>query len=206
MPMYEYWIGRDIDYDQLWNDYEAGQGYIQKFHSMRVHLIRITLVQPQPQVPLFNHEAVFKTIKGYFHDLKQLCLAHDEYLSAGPLFLYSVERASGIWSFLGELRQLLLLGTTLADEKVIGEKLANMDKRLEFLRKHFGGAVSSEDFQMFMRAKTPRQLEKAAQHLIEQGVKRVEISREPFIGNIKETEATLVDVKKLLAEADEKRS
>lgn len=200
--MYEYWIGRDIDYDQLWDDYEAGQGYIQKFHSMRVHLIRITLAEPALPLPLFNHEAVFKTIKGYFHDLKQLCLPPDDYNTAGPLFLYSVDRASGIWSFLGELRQLLLLGTTLADEKVIGEKLSNMDKRIEFLRKHFGGAVSPEDFQMFMAAKTPRQLEKAFRRLVAQGIKKVEISREPFIGDPKMTETTLIDIKKLLSEAD----
>ena len=200
--MYEYWIGRDVNYDQLWDDYDAGQGYVQKFRSMRVHLIRITLAEPAIHLPLFNHEAVFKTIKGYFHDLKQLCLSVNEYNTAGPLFLYSVDRGSGVWSFLGELRQLLLLGTTLADEKVIGEKLSNMEKRIEFLRKHFGASVSPEDFQRFMTAKTPRQLEKAFHRLVEQGIKKVEISREPFIGDSKKIEGTLIDVKKLLSEAD----
>jgi len=28
---------------------------------------------------LVNHEAIEKTIKGYFHDLKKLCLSSNEY-------------------------------------------------------------------------------------------------------------------------------
>ena len=201
--MYEYWIGKDVEYDQIWDAYDAGEGYIQKYHTMRIHLIRIKLKQPPLELPLFNHEAVFKTIKGYFHDLKHLCLSHDEYILAGPLFFYSVDRGSGIWSFLGELRQLLMLGTTLADEKVIGEKLSNMDRRMELLKKHFGGVVSPEDFQMFMRAKTPRQLEKAVQRLIDQGIEKVEISSEPFVGDIESTKSTLIDIKSVLNEADQ---
>jgi hypothetical protein len=82
-------------------------------------------------------------------------------------------------------------------KRLSGEKLDNMDKRLDFLRKHFGSAVSPRDFEMFMRAQTPRQLEKAVQKLIEQGIRKVEVSRDPFIGNIQQTESTLVDLKQL---------
>src|SRR2546423_3071212 len=128
MSMYEYWIGEGVDYKKVWRDYEDGLAYIDKFKSMRAHLIRIELNQFPANLPLFNHEAVYKTIKGYFHDLKQLCLSHEEYMYASPLYLYDVRRGSGIWDFLGELRQLLLLGTTLADEKVIGQQLDNIDK------------------------------------------------------------------------------
>jgi hypothetical protein len=198
----EYWTGKDVDYDALWDAYESGGSYVDKFRSMNVHLFRITLREQPRQYPLFNFEAVYKTIKGYFHDLKKLCLASAEYDVAGPLFIYRVDRSSGVWEFLGELRQLLMLGTSLADEKVMGEKLANLDKRLEVLRKHFGDAVNPKDFEMFMRAKTPRQLERAVQKLIGQGVQKVEISREPFIGDVRATEATLVDLKQLSDDTD----
>ncbi|MFZ0051681.1 MAG: hypothetical protein WAK96_07875 [Desulfobaccales bacterium] len=200
--MYEYWIGENVDYDKLWHAFDDGQAYIQKFRTIEVHLIRITLRNPTRDLPLFNHEVVYKTIKGYFYDLKKLCLPRTEIETAGPLFLYSIERKSGIWDFLGELRQLLLLGTTLADEKVIGEKLNNLDKRIEFLKKHFGSVVSPADFQAFKKARSPRQLERAVQRLIEQGLERVEISRQPFNGDLNTSKAALIDLKKLLDDAD----
>lgn len=143
---YQYWIGENVDYDEVWSAYESGEGYVHKFQSMRVHLLRIT-IQAQPQeLPLFNFEAVYKTIKGYFHDLKKFCLTPAEYDAAGPLFVYQVGRSSGIWDFLGELRQILMLGVSLADEKVMGERLTNLEKRMEFLRKYFGNSVNPTDF------------------------------------------------------------
>ncbi len=201
--MYEYWIGKDVDYDRIWEAYDSGYQYIQKYRTMRVHLIRFVFSQQPSELPLFNFEAVFKTIKGYFHDLKRLCLDQSEYGMAGPLFIYSVERSSGIWTFVGELRQLLLLGTTLADEKAIGQKLDNWDKRFRIFRKYFGDSLSEKDFWMFMNAKTPRQIDKAVKRLIEQKIEKIEISREPFDGDIKQTESTLVDIKRLLSEADQ---
>ena len=97
--MYEYWIGENIDYDKIWDAYDQGQAYIQKFQSMRVHLFRLKLREHPRNLPLFNFEAVYKTIKGYFHDLKKLCLNSKDYAMAGPLFVYSVNRDSGIWDF-----------------------------------------------------------------------------------------------------------
>jgi hypothetical protein len=185
----EYWIGKGIDYDAVWAAYESGTAYKEKFRKMQVHLLRITIEAHPLDQPLFNFEAVSKTVKGYFHDLKRMCLSEAEYNASGPLFVYRVGRSSGVWDFLGELRQLLMLGTSLADEKVIGEKLDNLDKRLDFLRKHFGSAVSPQDFETFMRAQTPRQLEKAVRKLIEQGIKKVEVSRDPFAGHIQQPEA-----------------
>lgn len=200
--MFEYWIGQNVNYEHLWNSYDEGRDYIIKYKSMRVHMIRITLEQQPAGLPLFNFEVVFKTIKGYFHDLKHLCLSNREYQEAGPLFLYCVDRSSGRWEFLSELRQLVLLGTTLADEKTIGQKLDNLDKRMDFLKKHFGNAVSPQDFQMFMKAKSPRQLERAVQRLIEQGIKKVEISSDPFLGNAEQTRSTMIDIKRVLDDAD----
>lgn len=204
--MYEYWIGKGVNYEKLWDAYDNGQQYVQKFRTMRVHLIRFVFGQQSDNLPLFNFEAVFKTIKGYFHDLKHLCFSRNEYESVGPLFVYSVERASGVWTFVGELRQLLLLGTTLADEKAIGQKLDNLDRKIEFLKTHFGDSLSAEDFQKFMKVKTPRQIQKAVEHLIEQRIEKIEISREPFDGNIERTKSTLIDIKRLLKEADQDTS
>jgi len=196
-PTFEYWIGDGVDYDAIWAAYESGGGYVQKFSSMRVHLLRVTLREQPRELPLFNFEVVYKTIKGYFHDFKKASLSRDEYEMAGPLFIYRVDRSSGIWDFLGELRQLLMFGTSLADEKLMGERLTSLEKRMEFIRKHFGNAVSREDFERFMRAKTPRQLERAVQKLFAQGIQRVEVSSEPFVGDIQATEATLINIKTL---------
>jgi len=149
------------------------------------------------ELPLFNFEAVYKTIKGYFHDLKTAYLTRDEYERAGPLFVYRVDRSSGIWDFLGELRQLLMFGTSLADEKLMGERLAGIDRRMEFLRKNFGHSLRLEDMERFMSAKTPRQLERAMKRLFAQGILRVEVSSEPFTGDLQSTQTTLVDLKQL---------
>jgi hypothetical protein len=35
----------------------------------------------------------------------------------------------------------------------------NMLKKLDILKKYFGGAIHTEDFEAFMRARTPRELE-----------------------------------------------
>src|SRR5512138_2774604 len=113
MDVYEYWIGQRIDYRAVWQAYEEGiDGYIDKFRSMRVYLLRVELTQFSSDLALFNHEAVYKTIKGYFHDLKRYGLSEEEYISTGPLFLYSVDRGSGIWNLLGELQPLIALAVT----------------------------------------------------------------------------------------------
>lgn len=201
--LYEYWIGKDVPYNDVWEAYEKGQGYIDKYHSMEVHLIQIKFQQQPKELPLFNFEAVYKTLKGYFHDLKYYCLDTQSYNSAGPLFIYSVERSSGVWEFLGELRQILFFGSTLSDEKLMGQKLDNIDKKMTLLRKYFGDSVVPEDYQKFMKANTPRQVEKAFQRLIKQQIESIKISQKPFLGNIEETKTSLIDIKSILNEADE---
>jgi len=198
MDIYEYWIGDGIDYMNLWRAYEEGEGYKKKYSSMTVHLIQFTFKEQHYELPLFNHEAVYKTIKGYSHEIKRVCFSSGDYQRAGPIFLYELNRGSSIWSFLGELRQILLLGTTLADEKVIGQRLDNIDKKLEILRKYFGGAVNPEDFMKFMNAKTPDEIENAVHELIRQGIQKVEVSKIPFVGKIEDTKQKMIDIKKEL--------
>src|SRR5260370_32923011 len=198
MTEHEYWIGKNIDYRSVWQAYEDGVKYIGKFRSMRVHLLRIELTQFPADQALFNHEAVYKTIKGYFHDFKQHCLSDDEYISAGPLFLYSVDRGSGIWNFLGQPRQLLAFGATLADGKILGQELENVEKKLEILQKDFAGLVDPKDFKKFMRAKSPKDLILAVEKLVAQGIRRVDVSQEPFQGSMANTAKSLINLTKLL--------
>ena len=37
---YEYWIGQNNDYGSLWNDFDDGKGYIEKYNSKPAHLLR----------------------------------------------------------------------------------------------------------------------------------------------------------------------
>ena len=202
MSTYEYWIGQDIDFRSVWDDFESGFAYIDKYRTMDVHLMRLTFEQYPTNLPLFNHEAIFKTVKGYFHELKRTCMTKDEYVMAGPLFIYGIDRGSATWSFLGELRQLLLFGTTLADERIVGQKLDNIDKKLAIINRHFGGAYNPEDFQRFMRAKTSPDLEFAVRKLLHQKLRRIEISRESFIGEMDQKQRNLIELKSLLEGKD----
>jgi hypothetical protein len=144
-------------------------------------------------------------MKAYFHEVKALSLSPEEYNEAGPLFVYEINRGSAIWSFLASLRHLLLFGTTLADEQLKNlmldndlKKLEIIDKKISILRKHFGDSVSSEDFNNFLAAKKEPDLQIAVNKLLSQGIEKVEVSKEPFIGDIDKTRKSLVDIKKEL--------
>jgi hypothetical protein len=191
----EYWIGKNTDYNSLWAAYDSGSGYMAKYYGMTAHLIIIELEHPPREKPLFQHEAIFKTMKGYFHDLKRACLSFEEYVNAAPLYFYSVERGSSKYKFLGELRQLITFGSTLADEKALGRHLDNLDRRLAFLKKHFGPIVDENAFRAFMKARTTSELDDAVQRLFRCGIKSVKISKEPFEGDIERTEQTLIELK-----------
>src|SRR3989338_3986258 len=188
MSFYEYWIGKGINLRQLWEDYEQGTGYIDKYGGMDVHLVQFTFKDPPVSLPLFNLEAVLKTMKAYFHEIKVLSLSQEEYSEAGPLFVYEINRGSAIWSFLASLRHLVLFGTTLADEQLKNlmfdnklKKMEIIDKKIEVLKKHFGDSVNPEDFRNFLAANKEPELQIAVNKLLSQGIEKVEISKEPFL-------------------------
>jgi hypothetical protein len=54
----------------------------------------------------------------------------------------------------------------------------------------------------FMKAKTPRQVDRAVKKVIEQGLERIRVSQQPFRGKIEETEKSLIDVKELVSKTD----
>jgi hypothetical protein len=205
MSFYEYWIGKGINLRQLWEDYEQGTGYIDKYRGMDVHLVQFTFKDPPVSLPLFNLEVVLKTMKAYFHEIKVLSLSQEEYNEAGPLFVYEINRGSAIWSFLASLRHLVLFGTTLADEQLKNlmfdnelKKLEIVDKKIKVLRKHFGDSINPEDFRNFLAANKEPGLQIAVNKLLSQGIEKVEISKEPFLGDINATKKSLIDIKKEL--------
>jgi hypothetical protein len=197
MSFYEYWIGRNVDISGVWRDYEEGAGYERKFRQTTCHLLEIEFDLPSATDPLFSFEAVFKTTKRYFHDMKQACLPPREYDEAAPLYFYGVPRGTAIWQWLGELRQLLLFGTTLGDEKVVGQTLDNLDKKLSILSKYFGSGVNPKDFDAFMRAKAAPEIEAAVRKMLRQKIKRVSISTRPIDSSNLPSAAELIDVKQL---------
>ena len=202
MDIYEYWIGRNVNYRDCWEAYDSGEGYKMKFESMTSHVIEIEFENPTIDLPLFNQEAIYKTLKGYYHDLKRHCLSDSEYGSAGPLFLYEINRGSGIWTFLGELPYILLYGTTLTREKIIGQRLDNMEKKLRIMKEYFGNGVRPELYDSFMEAKTPREIESAVERLFQERIRDIRVSEQPFKGNIEEVRQTLISLNEKLDESD----
>ncbi len=100
---------------------------------------------------------------------------------------------------------MILFGTTLADEQLknlmLDNKLKGMeilDKKIEILRKHFGNSVNREDFNNFLSAHAQEDLQIAVTRLLSQGIKKVEISKEPFIGDIDKAKKSLIDIKQEL--------
>lgn len=98
---YDFWIGRSSDVSKYWAVYKEGDGYKHKFETMTCHVIEIAFEQPGRDFPLFNLEPIYKTLKAYYHDLKHDILPRNEYNSAGPLFIYEINRGSGIWDISG---------------------------------------------------------------------------------------------------------
>ncbi len=196
----EYWIGSGVDYRRLWGAYEAGyEGYVDKYKSRKVHLLVIEFRFPPNYLPLVDHEVVLKTLKGVFHDLKRENLSEDEYNRALPLFLYSVERGSGIYKFLGELRQLLMFGTVLGDERIMDAHLENKQKRIDFLLRNFP-SVDREAAERFVMARTNYEMDEVLEKLMKKGIKSIKISPDPVPPTIDERKVKLIELQKIEVE------
>ena len=106
----EYWIGENVDYSKLWDAYNSGiDDYEKKFHFMQVSSAIIEFDLPHTYDPLFNLEAIYKTLKGLYFDFKSYCLTNEnERDKAGPLFVHSIGRGSGHWVLLIEKQYIEL--------------------------------------------------------------------------------------------------
>ena len=64
MSVENYWMGKDLDLESLWRDFDAGSGYIHKVSGSSLHVVRLTFDGRSVRLPLFDHEVLFKTVKG----------------------------------------------------------------------------------------------------------------------------------------------
>jgi len=56
-----------------------------------------------------------------------------------------------------------------------------------------------------LSAKTPDEVDEAVRRLTKEGIKRIQISKEPYHGKIKEEEDGLIDLKSLEGPSDDAR-
>lgn len=205
MSFEEYWIGKGVNYEELWSNYEKGRGYLDKYRSMEVHLLQLSFQQYAPDLPLFNLEAVLKTSKGLFHDLKKAYLSPAEYDRAGPMFVYEIGRGSEKWRFMGELKPLLLFGIAVwtqirkGTEQYKAERVALIDGLL----KRFPNA-NLEDVMKYANSFPGREQEMALEKLYSQNLRSVEISKIPFTGNISQSEKELLAFNDVVSGDDKK--
>lgn len=209
MSFEEYWTGKNIDVDTLWHDFEKGKGYIDKVSHSELYLLRLTFGAHPRNLPLFDHELIYKTIKVTFHDAKAEFLTPEEYNEAVPIFLYRVDRGSGIYEFLAEIKPLLTYVTLFGT--ILGGYLGYLSKeqslyqgRLEILTKYFPHAPARDKAE-FLRTRLPWRREDILSKLTGEGyLEKMEISKNPVTGkNYPEKEETIDVVKALQSEKSE---
>lgn len=203
MSREQYWMGKDLDLDGLWSDFDNGSGYVQKVAASPLHLLRLTFEDHPIQLPLFDFEVLFKTVKGTFHDVKAAYLTHEAYNRAAPIFLHRVDRGSGVFEFLAQFDPLITWVVALGAaaswyRKALTTDQEFDDRRLTFIRTNFPGA-SISDVQAYMKAWTTFSRRSVLRRLIDQHLVRVEVSRTPH--NPPES-PTMVDMKIIVVLGD----
>ncbi|OGF48608.1 MAG: hypothetical protein A2231_11485 [Candidatus Firestonebacteria bacterium RIFOXYA2_FULL_40_8] len=206
MNHFEYWIGEGINSERIWDNYDKGQAYIEKFKSTETYMLCLKF-NASSNLPLFNHEAVYKTIKSLFHDLKKECLPDSEYNKLGPIYLYEIKRGSAEWKFVAELKPLILLSLILLPKvaKWIqdykntcldneNKSLDNLEKRLSIIKRHFPRA-GNIDTKQFIKARTDTDRTNIINKLLDQGLVGIEISKTP-IGSV-EPPKDFIDIKEI---------
>jgi hypothetical protein len=198
MSVEQYWMGKDLNLEAVWRDFDAGSGYIDKVSTSDLHMLRLTFDSPEIRLPLFNHEAIYKTVKGTFHDVKLECYSKQKYNSCAPIFLHGIRRGSGIYEFLGQLDPILTWATALGAAALGYRMLLENDQRfdetrLAFIRTEFPGA-SKDDQIAYMKAWTTFGRRKVLQRLIQQGLGRVEVSKTPISEKIETVPPVVVNM------------
>jgi hypothetical protein len=193
MPFEEYWIGKGIRVEQIWLDYEQGSGYENKYRSMEVHLLQLSFRKYSPELPIFNLEAVLKTSKSVFHNLKRNYLSPHEYETFGPLFVYDIGRGSEKWRFLAEIKPALLFAISLWNQirKGTARHKAEQVVLIDELRRQFPSA-SIDDIFSYINSLPGCEEQAALEKLCNQGLDSIQISTSPFRGNIEDTEKKLI--------------
>jgi hypothetical protein len=133
---------------------------------------------------LFDHEVLFKTVKGTFHDVKAECLTPKAYDESVPIFLYRVDRGSGVFEFLAQFDPLMtwivaLGAAAMWYRKAVAADQKFDDDRLAFLRKNFPNIDTSET-RAYMKAWTTWGRRRVLERLIDQDLQRVEMSKSRY--------------------------
>lgn len=204
MDYEEYWIGKGIDLDSLWDIYEEGQGYVAKVCDSELHLIRLTFSGPPSTLPLFDHEVIYKTVKGTFHDVKEECFDPERYNRSVPIFMRRIDRGSGIFEFLGQFDPVLTWIAAIGGAMLVYRKLLSADqdydqKRLDFLLSKFPQG-SREDVSAYMKAWTTFGRRRILQRLIKHGLEKVEVSTLPISSDPNVPSPTMLDLEEVLEE------
>lgn len=180
MSVAEYWTGRDLDIEALWKDFDGGRDYEVKVSEAKLALLRLTFSGHPMHLPLFDHEVISKTIKGTFHDVKRECFSTTTYNKLVPMFIYRIDRGSGIFEFLAELQPVVTLVVALGAASMWYRSALTQDqdldeKRLNFLRDHFPGATA-EDTSAYIKAWSTFGRRRVLHRLLALGLHRVEVS------------------------------
>jgi hypothetical protein len=183
MSVEQYWMGKGLDLETLWLDFDGGSGYVQKVEASPLYLLRLTFAQHPQHLPLFDHEVVFKTVKGAFHDVKAECFTPAAYDDAAPIFLHRVDRGSGVFEFLAQFDPLMTWVVALGAAATYYRKSFGTDqeldeKRLTFIKNNFPSA-STNEVQAYMKAWTTFGRRRVLHRLIGQHLARVEVSKSP---------------------------
>lgn len=206
MGVEEYWLGKNLDLEELWRDFDEGIDYIEKVESKELHLLRLTFSNHPVHLPLFDHEVIYKTVKGTFHDLKAECFSPDEYKTLTPIFLYRIDRGSGIYEFLGQFSPVMTLvialgGTSMWYRSALTRDQEFDEKKLKFILTNFPQA-SSKDILVYMKTWTTFGRRRALYRFIEQGLYKIEVSRDPLDQKKPEKPLKIVNVGKLIKGGD----
>jgi hypothetical protein len=182
-------MGKGLDLERLWKDYDHGVGYIEKVSTADLHLLRLTFGHHPASQPLFDAEAIFKTVKGTFHDVKAECFSQSAYDECAPIFLHRVERGSGIFEFLAQFDPVMtwivaLGGAAMWYRKALVSDQDFDEKRFSFIRTNFPGA-DAKDMRAYMKAWTTFGRRRVLQRLIGQHLERVEVSMAPVRSDLK---------------------
>jgi hypothetical protein len=196
----QYWMGKGLDLDRIWQDFDDGSGYIKKVSASPLHLLRLTFGQHPASLPLFDHEVLFKTVKGTFYDVKAECFSTEVFADAAPIFLHRVERGSGVFEFLAQFDPLMtwvvaLGGAAMWYRKALSADQELDEKRLSFIKTNFPNANASE-VQAYMKAWTTFGRRRVLHRLIGQHLERVEVSKSPLGSS---QQSTMVDMKVVVA-------
>ena len=176
----EYWIGKDIDVDQLWRHYDDGWGFVKNFDSRDQYFLTLTFENFSSESPVFNFEAIFKSIKSVFHDLKRECLSKTEYETYGPVYVHEIRRGSEIWVLVAQQVPALLFvfaiaGAYAAVRKLDKDATEEMQERLIFVSENFPKAPD-EDKIAYAKAWNFWKRKKILERMVNEGLLKVELS------------------------------